>query len=158
MKLWIIYKDGIGLARVVAEMLQDRLETFLDVSVGEANKIEPAFLIEEKPDILIIGDIVIENYPSTEMKNWLNNFKKCSEKMQFTLKNLSGFFITNDKGMRTEDWGENIKKILSTVIISPPFEHFSLNTVNLTLEKAFEKVKKYSDRVVNIVLDEEWQN
>ena len=30
MKLWIIYKEGIGFSRIVAEMLQDRLEDYLE--------------------------------------------------------------------------------------------------------------------------------
>ena len=48
MKLWIIYKNGIGFSKIIAEMLQDRLEDYIDVSVGNAKKIDPAFLVEEK--------------------------------------------------------------------------------------------------------------
>jgi len=56
-KLWIIYKEGIGFSRIIAEMIQDRFEDYIDVSVGNANMIDPAFLVEEKFDCLIIGDI-----------------------------------------------------------------------------------------------------
>jgi hypothetical protein len=52
-KLWIIYKDGIGFSKIIAEMLQDRLEDYIDVSVGNAKKIDPTFLVEEKFDYLI---------------------------------------------------------------------------------------------------------
>ena len=46
MKLWIIYKEGIGFSKLIAEMLQDRLEDYIDVSVGNAKQIDPAFLVE----------------------------------------------------------------------------------------------------------------
>jgi hypothetical protein len=41
MRLWIIYKEGIGFLRIIAEMLQDRLEDYIDVSLGIAKKIDP---------------------------------------------------------------------------------------------------------------------
>ena len=43
---------------VIAEMLQDHLEDYIDVSVGNAKKIDPAFLVEERLDYLIIGDAI----------------------------------------------------------------------------------------------------
>ncbi len=156
MKLWIIYKDGIGLTRVIAEMLQDRLENHLDVSVGEANKIDPAFLIEEKPDFLIIGDVIIENNPSIEIKNWLKNFQKSSDQMQFKLKKVSGFCITTSIKARMADWEENIRNSMSFGMISPPFMYFNLNTTNLNLEEGtFNKIRIFSDSVLQIVLEEE---
>jgi hypothetical protein len=155
MKLWIIYKDGIGLARLVAEMLQDRLENFLDVSVGEASKIDPVFLIEEKPDLLIIGDIIQENKSSKEISNWMKKFQEMSDKLQFSLKTTSAFFITTDNREITADWGEKIRNNSSYGSITPPFMHFNLNTTNLLLEGTFDKVKKFSDGILKIVLDEE---
>ena len=74
MKLWIIYKEGIGFSKLIAEMLQDRLEDYIDVSVGNAKQIDPAFLVEERLDYLIIGDIVSEGIPSLEIQNWLLKF------------------------------------------------------------------------------------
>ena len=49
-KLWIIYKEGIGFSRMIAEMLQDRLEDYIDVYIGNAKRIEPVFLVEERFD------------------------------------------------------------------------------------------------------------
>jgi len=71
MKLWIIHKEGIVISKFIAEMLQDRLEDYIDVSVGNANKIDPTFLAEEKIDYLIIGDIISETIPSLEIQNWV---------------------------------------------------------------------------------------
>ena len=50
MKLWIIYKNGIGFSKIIAEMLQDHFEEYIDVSVGCAKKIDPEFLVEEGLD------------------------------------------------------------------------------------------------------------
>ncbi|MBY9003712.1 MAG: hypothetical protein KGD73_07045 [Candidatus Lokiarchaeota archaeon] len=52
MKLWIIYKEGLVISKVIAEMLQDRLEDYIDVSVGTVNKINPSIITEEKLDYL----------------------------------------------------------------------------------------------------------
>jgi len=70
-KLWIIYKNGIGFSKIIAEMLQDRLEDYIDVDVGRAKKIDPAYLVEERADFLIIGDIISKEIPSLEIQNWL---------------------------------------------------------------------------------------
>ena len=80
MKLWIIYKNGIGFIKIVAEMLQDRLEDYIDVSVGTAKKIDPVFLAEEKLDYLMIGDTLIKEIPSIEIQNWLIKYWEISKK------------------------------------------------------------------------------
>ena len=53
MKLWIIYKNGIGFSKFIAEMLQNRLEDYIEVYVGTAKKIDASFLAKEKLDYLI---------------------------------------------------------------------------------------------------------
>ena len=77
-KIWIIYKEVIGFSRIIAEMLQDRLEDYIDVDVGNAKKIDPAFIIEDKFDCLIIGDVINETIPSLEIQNWLIKYKEVS--------------------------------------------------------------------------------
>ncbi|KKL06719.1 hypothetical protein LCGC14_2593230, partial [marine sediment metagenome] len=84
MKLWIIYKEGIGFSKIIAEMLQDRLEDYIDVSVGNAKKINPIFVVEEKFDYLIIGDTISDVIPSLEIQNWLLKYREISE-----IKNLT---------------------------------------------------------------------
>ena len=58
LKLWIIYKNGIGFSKIIAEILQNRLEDYIDVDVGNVKKVDPAFLIEEELDFLILGDFI----------------------------------------------------------------------------------------------------
>ena len=69
MKLWIIYKEGLLISKNIAELIQDRLEDYIDVSVGNANKIDPEFLLEERLEYLIIGDIISDAIPSSEIQN-----------------------------------------------------------------------------------------
>ncbi|MEJ2252349.1 MAG: hypothetical protein P8Y97_22150, partial [Candidatus Lokiarchaeota archaeon] len=71
LKVWIIYKDGIGFLKIIAEMLQDRFDEYIDVSVGNAIKINPSFLVEESLHYLIIGDLINNEIPSLEIQNWL---------------------------------------------------------------------------------------
>ncbi len=33
-----MYKNGIGFSKIIAEILQDRLEDYIDVDVGNAKK------------------------------------------------------------------------------------------------------------------------
>ena len=61
-------------------MLQDRLEDYIDGSVGNSKKINPAFLVEERLDYLIIGDIISEIIPSMEIQNWLLKYREISKK------------------------------------------------------------------------------
>ncbi|MFX1324463.1 MAG: hypothetical protein ACFE8N_05870, partial [Promethearchaeota archaeon] len=76
MKLWIIYKEGIGFSRIIGEILQDRLEDYIDVFIGNAKKVDPSYLVEEKLEYLITGDVISDNNPSMEIQNWLLKFFK----------------------------------------------------------------------------------
>ena len=79
MRLWILYKNGIGFSRVIAEMLQDQLEDYIDVDVGMVKKIDPAFLFEEKFHYLIIGDNISKEIPSLEVQDWLFKYWELSK-------------------------------------------------------------------------------
>lgn len=74
-------------------MLQDRLEDYIDVSVGNAKMIEPTFLIEENLDYLIIGDAITKAIPSPEIQNWLIKYREVSNNCNLVVKAVSGFYI-----------------------------------------------------------------
>ena len=154
MKLWIIYKEGIGFSKLIAEMLQDRLEDYIDVSVGNAKKINPIFVVEEKFDYLIIGDTISDVIPSLEIQNWLLKYREISEIKNLTLKAISGFYIALTD-ITIEPFGvESLQDNINAEMIYPPILHLKLNKAELTLENgALEIVKAYSNDFIEFFIN-----
>ena len=153
-KLWIIYKNGIGFAKIIAEMLQDRLEDYIDVDVGNANKIDPAFLVEEKFDCLIIGDIISETISSVEIQNWLLKYSEISNKYNLIVKAISGFYIA-PSDIKTEPfWVESLQENMKAEMVYPPILRLKLNRAEPTLEDgALELVKAYSNDFIEFFIE-----
>jgi len=154
MKLWIIYKEGIGFLKIIAEMLQDRLEDYIDVSVGNAKKIDPSFLLEEKLDYLIIGDIISETIPSVEIQNWVLKYREVSKNNNLVIKILSGFYITLTDIKIEPTLVEFLQENITAEIIYPPILSLKLNRLDLALEiDAFEIVKVYSNDFIEFLIN-----
>ena len=154
MKLWIIYKNGIGFSKIIAEMLQDRLEDYIDVDVGKAKKIDPAFLVEEKLDYLIIGDIISKEIPSLEIQNWLLKYWETSNKKKITLKAISGFYVALADIKVEPFWVEFLHDNVKADIIYPPILRLKLDKAGLELENgALELVKDYSNDFIEFIIN-----
>ncbi|MFX0075950.1 MAG: hypothetical protein ACFE96_10940 [Candidatus Hermodarchaeota archaeon] len=154
MKLWIIYKERLGFSKVIAELLQDRLEDYIDVSVGNAEKVDPIFLVEEKIDYLIIGDNTSETNLSLEIQNWLLKFGEISVKSNLIIKAISIFYITSANILVEPSRLEYYQDILNAETIYPPMLRLKFNTVGLVLEDgAFENVKKYSTDFIEFLIN-----
>jgi hypothetical protein len=154
MKLWIIYKEGILISKIIAEMLQDILEDYIDVSVGNAKKIDPSFLLEEKLDYLIIGDILSETIPSVEIQNWLLKYWKISKKKEINLKGVSGFYIILSDISVEPFWVEYLNDNVKTEVIFSPILRLKLKSAELAVENgALEIVKDYSNDFIEFLLN-----
>ena len=153
MKLWIIYKEGIGFSKIVAEMLQDRLEDFIDVSVGNAKKIDPIFVIEEKFDYLIIGDVISGASPSSEIQNWLTKYREIAKTKNITIKAVSGFYIAITDITIDPFWIESLQANINSEIVFPPIFRLKLNKEELALENdSLKKIKSYSNDFIKFFL------
>lgn len=153
-KLWIIYKEGIGFSRLIAEMLQDRLEDYIDVSVGDAKKIEPSILVEEKIDYLIIGDNISKAIPSVEIQNWLLRFGEISKKSNLIIKTISGFYVTLTDFSVGPFWVEFLKGNVKAEFFYPPILHLKLNGTELALEDgSLELIKDYSKDFIEFIIN-----
>jgi len=153
-KLWIIYKDGIGFSKIIAEMLHDRLEDYIDVSVGNTKKIDPGFLIEERLDCLIIGDIISKEIPSLEVQKWLLKFWEISNKKKITLKAISGFYVVLAEIYVEPFWVEFLHDNVKAETIYPPLLRLKLNLSELSLEnRAIELVKDYSNDFIEFIIN-----
>jgi len=152
-KLWIIHKNGIGYSKIIAEMLQDRLEDYIDVDVGSAKKIDPAYLVEEKLDFLIIGDIISKEILSLEIQNWLLKYGEISNQKKFVLKGISWFYIVLSDNKVEPFWVKLIHDNVPTEILFPPILKLKLNLADISLERSTpELVKKYSNDFVEFLI------
>ena len=156
MKLWIIYKDGIGFSMIIAEMLQDRLETYLDVSVGNAKKIDPSFLVEERLDYLIVGDVVSGTRLNLEIQNWLAKFWEISKNRNLTVKFVSGFYVILTDNSIHPLWVEFFQDNVKTENIYPPILRLKLNSPELSLENGtLELINEYSNDFIDFFVNNE---
>lgn len=156
MKLWIIYKQGLGFSKLIAEMLQDRLEDYIDVAVGIAEKIDPKFLIEEKLDYLIIGDHTRKISPNLEIHKWLLKFEEITKQCNYIIKTISGFFITSVDRLIKPPWMEFFQEFIIAERIYPPILCLKFDKAELALEeRALEEVKDYSDDFIDFLINNE---
>ena len=154
MKLWILHRNEISYTKLIAEYLQDYLDNDFDVFVGNVDKIDPNFLIEDDLDFLIIGDITGEIIPSIEIQNWLVNFSKTMKNHNFQIKNLSVYCIGLTDLNIESLWIEFLQKKLNINNIFPPLLHLKLNESNLSLEgNAIELIRKYTNIFTNNFID-----
>ena len=155
MKLWIIYKDGIGFSKMIAEMLQDRLEDYLDVSVGNAKKIDPSFLVEERLDYLIIGDVVNGTTLNLEIQNWFVKFWEISKNRNLTLKLVSGFYVILTNNSIHPLWVNFFQDNVKAENIYPPILRLKLNIAEVSLENGtLELVNEYSNDFIDFLINE----
>ncbi|MBY8991928.1 MAG: hypothetical protein KGD58_14385 [Candidatus Lokiarchaeota archaeon] len=154
MKLWIIYKEGFGFSKMIAEMLQDRLEDYIDISVGNAKKIEPAFLVEERLDYLIIGDVVSDLIPSAEIQNWLFKYKEISKNGNLTIKIASGFYVAMKGVSFHASWADFLQDNVKSEIILPPVLLLKLSKTGLSLKNgSLESIKGYINDIIEFFIN-----
>ena len=153
MKLWIIYKEGIGFSKIIAEMLQDRLDDYIDVSVGNAKQIGPAFLVEEKLDFLIIGDNISDAIPSLEIQNWLLKYGEISKKSNLTIKAISSYYISVADIQVEPSWIEFLQENVNAERIHPPILCLKFGLAELVLEDgSLELVKDYTNDFIDFLI------
>lgn len=135
-------------------MLQNRLEDYIDVSVGNAKKIDPAFLVEEKFDCLIIGDMISKEIPSLEIQNWLLKFWEISKKKKIALKVISGFYVALAEISVEPFWIESLQENINAETIYPPILCLKQDKAGLALEnRALELVKVYSNDFIEFLIN-----
>ncbi len=155
MKLWIIYKNGIGFSKIIAEMLQDRLDDYIDVDVGNANKIDPAFLVEEELNYLIIGDDINKAIPSLEIQNWLLKFVEISKKSNLIIKAISSYYVTLADIQVELSWMEFLQENVNAEKVYPPILCLKFNLAELILDEgALELINNYSNDFIEFLIND----
>ena len=135
-------------------MLQDRLEDYIEVDVGKADKIDPAFIIEEKPDFLIIGDVFCNEIPNLEIQSWLLKYWENTKTTKKILKAISGFYITQSKVKVEPHWVEFINDNIKAELIFPPILRLKLDEDGLSLEKqALDLIKNFCNDFIKLLFN-----
>lgn len=136
-------------------MLQDFLEVYIDVDVGNTKKIEPVFLIEEKFDCLIIGDCINEAIPSLKLQNWLLKYREISNSYNLIVKVISGFYIVPSDIKIEPFWVESLQNYINAEIIYPPILRLKLNRREIALKNgAYDIIKEYSNDFIEFLIND----
>ncbi len=155
MKLWIIYYDGMIISKIIAEMIQNLLIDYIDVAVGNINKIEPSYLLEEKLDYLIIGDIISDTAPSLELQNWLLKYHEVSKNNDHAVNILSGFYISLTDINNNDLWIKFLQENVSYENIFTPMLCLQLRNADLAkINSALELVEDYSNDFLKSLLND----
>lgn len=130
------------------------MEDYIDVDVGRAIKIDPAYLIEERVDFLIIGDIISKEISSLEIQNWLLKYGEITNINNFIVKAMSGFYIAPSDIKIEPLWVESLQENINTETIYPPILRLKLNKAGLALEnRALDIVKEYSNDFLEFLIN-----
>ena len=136
-------------------MLQDRLEDYIDVSVGNAKKIDPSFLVEEKLDYLIIGDNISKAIPSLEIQNWLLKYNEISKRNNLVIKAISSYYISLADILVKPSWIEFLQENVNAEIFYPPTLCLKCKKGELVLDDgSLELVKDYSKEFIEFLIND----
>jgi hypothetical protein len=153
-KLWIIYRNGIGFSKMVAEMLQDHFEDYIEVNVGKLSKIDPEYIIEENVDFLILGDIICEKPTILELKNWILSYINLLNLKDKKIKYISGFFVTPSDFMIKPVWIDILREYIGEKLMFPPILHLNLNREEFKLENnASDMINEYCNEFIEFILN-----
>lgn len=125
------------------------------MSVGNINKIEASFLVEEEVDFLIIGDIIdSEEVPSPELQDWLVNFLELCNQNKLVLKSISNYCVTSTEIDAKNPWINFFRKNFFSLPVFPPILQLKLKSGGLALEKnVIKSVKDYSNEFIEFLID-----
>lgn len=88
MKIWIVYDSKFGNNKRVAEYMKQKLGSSNEVFVEYAKKVNPKQVVEDRPDILLIGGPIRAGKLSRTIRNWAQKFGGIAKKTGLDLKKL----------------------------------------------------------------------
>jgi len=124
------------------------------VSIGNVNKIEPAYLVEEKVDFLIIGDVIEdEKIPSPELQEWLVKFSELCKKNQLVINSISSYCVNSTEVDVKHIWNNFYRENNFSLALFPPLLQLKMEEGGLTLEKNVLKlIKDYSSDFIEFFI------
>ena len=76
MKLWILYDTKFGNGKTLAELLKNEFSEEWEIKLGDVKDISPNTVINDAPDVLILGGAIRMFQGAPESKKWLKQLNK----------------------------------------------------------------------------------
>ena len=116
---------------------------------------DPAFLVEEKLDYLIIGDVIEkEKIPSPELYNWMVKFSELCKIKKLIIKTISCYCVISKEIDVKPFWINFFRENNFSLAIFPPILQLKLKEGGFTLEKnVLKSVKDYSNEFIEFFID-----
>ena len=95
MNLWIIYRNTFGYSKMISELFESELENYFNVSMGNAELVSPSLVIDEKPDLMIFGELIRQNSQNPVI-NWIEKFSELSKSNNIFIKKVAIYYIVPD--------------------------------------------------------------
>ena len=113
MKVWIVHDSQLGNGEKLAKTMGKVFEKELEVNIGLVKDIDPAKVVADSPDILIVGAAVRAFTTSVNSRNWIRKLNRNLKKANKTVK-LGGTFLTH---VMPESWisgrGKRLNRIMA---------------------------------------------
>ena len=94
MKIWIVHDSQLGNGVKLANTMGKTFEKDMEVNIGHVKEIDPAKVVADSPDIVIVGAAVRAFTTSMVSRNWIRKINKELKKANKTVK-LGGTFLTH---------------------------------------------------------------
>ena len=94
MKVWIVHDSNLGNGEILAKTLGKTFEKDMEVNIGHVKKIDPAKVVADSPDIVVVGAAVRAFMTSFTSKRWIRKLHKELKKANKTVK-IGATFLTH---------------------------------------------------------------
>ena len=91
MKVQIMTNTKFGNGRKLAELLKEEFSTDNDVRITDVKEISPETVVEDVPDVLILGGAVRMFMSDTKSKKWIKKLDRLLKKSDKKIKYGTGF-------------------------------------------------------------------
>jgi len=112
MKVWIVHDSQLGNGEKLAKTLGKTFEKDMEVNIGHVKKIDPAKVVADSPDIVVVGAAVRAFTTSIVSRNWIRRLHKELRKANKTVE-IGATFLTH---VMKESWihgrGKRLNKLL----------------------------------------------
>lgn len=124
MKLWILHDTVLGNGKKLSEEFAHEFTNW-DINIGHVNKTDPKIILNDNPDLLIVGAAVRAFSISPNTKKWIKNLQAAGVNHANKLKFGAVFLTHSINKAKIGRKGERLKKRLAdTGIIDRVYEHW----------------------------------
>lgn len=113
MKVWIVHDSNLGNGEILAKTLGKTFEKDMEVSIGHVKKIDPAKVVADSPDIVVVGAAVRAFMTSFSSKKWIRKLHKELQKANKSVK-IGATFLTHAMPKKmVEGRGKRLNNLLA---------------------------------------------